>query len=89
VYSPTDMNSQMVNRVLVLAGSLLAVNGLLLAATPRRFATLRSGPWVPDQGKQGLRWLAEHDQAGRALGAAGALAGLVLLLYGVAQAEPA
>ena len=83
------MKSQTVNRMLVLAGSLLAVNGLLLAATPRRFATLRSGPWVPDQGKRGLRWLAEHGRTGRTLGAASALVGLVMLLRGVMQAEPA
>ena len=82
------MNRMTMNKLCLTGGILLASNGALLAATPERFAALRTMRWLPDGVNARLRALARRDAASRATGAFAAVAGLLLLLLAVARTDP-
>jgi len=82
------MGAQKAQQLMVMAGSVLALNGVLLLASPARFATLRTYSWLPERAKAALEWLGHHARAGRGAGALVSSAGVALLVRGMADVEP-
>lgn len=82
------MDKKRVDKIAVMAGSALYVNGGLLLVTPGRFATIRKAGWMPDRVNGWLQWMADHDRKGRMIGLGLAAVGLSLLAFGVSR-EPA
>lgn len=83
------MDRQTLNQVIVLAGSVLAVNGALLLVSPGRFAALRRAAWLPRRANDALDRLGQARTAGRGIGAAATAGGLALLVAGMRRVEPA
>lgn len=82
------MNERRTNKLFVAIGLLLAGNGLLLSATPARFASLRTMGWLPDQYNTTLKRVTSNDRSARAMGAAAAILGVVLVTLGVRRTKP-
>ena len=82
------MSTHKTNKFLALIGSLLAVNGGLLAVSPRRFAALRKSNMLPSQANAWLDGLARHSGTSRPVGLGLVALGLLLLAAGLFR-EPA
>ena len=82
------MSRRQRNKLLVAAGSFLTVNGAMLLIAPGRFAALREMDWLPEGFNDRVDWLGTHDRASRPLGLALAVAGVLLLVTGVARTRP-
>lgn len=80
---------QKVNSVAIGLGLFLAGNGVLLALSPGRFATLRHSGMMPERYNATLDRLAVDDRTGRAAGTTAALAGAALIAFGLTQTRPA
>ena len=76
------------NKLLVIVGSSLATDGMLLACTPSRFATLRTLTWMPGPYNAAVGWLAGHQQAARVIGGAVTLTGALMMVAGVMRTPP-
>jgi hypothetical protein len=82
------MDKQAANKLMVAVGSILAANGVLLAVTPRRFATLRKSSWTPKRFDTSLDQLASSGRASGLTGAGLTLIGLLLLIAGIMRTRP-
>lgn len=78
-----------INSLAVGLGLLLAGNGVLLALSPGRFATLRQSGIMPERYNATLDHLAIDESTGRAAGTTAALAGAALIAFGLTQTRPA
>ena len=82
------MDTMTLNKLCLTGGILLASNGALLAATPERFAALRTMRWLPDPVNRGMNGLAHRRTAARAVGAAVTVLGTLLLALALARTDP-
>ncbi len=82
------MNKRRINKLLVTLGLLFAGNGLLLSATPGRFASLRMMGWMPRQYNQTVRQAAAGGRSARLLGMIAAAVGITLVVLGVSRTQP-
>ncbi len=83
-----QQTQQQINSVAVELGLLLAGNGILLALSPGRFATLRRNSMLPERYNTTLDRLAVDDSTGRAAGTTAAMAGVALIAFGLKQTQP-
>ena len=83
------MSQLRINKFVVALGLLLAGNGILLAAAPGRFVTLRRMGWLPKRYNDSLDHLAIDQQTGRQLGATATMAGIALIAAGLRRTTPA
>ncbi len=82
------MSESLKNQLLVNVGSMMAANGVLLLLAPRRFARLRTNDWMPGPVEDTIGGLADHNTAGRGLGALLAAAGVGMIVLGVSRTRP-
>lgn len=83
-----EQKTRKINSIAVGLGLLLAGNGVLLALSPGRFATLRHSGIMPERYNATLDQLAIDDRTGRAAGTTAALAGASLIAFGLKQTHP-
>lgn len=81
------MSANLQNKLLVNIGSVLAANGIILLAAPRRFSALRTSAWTPRTFDRGLARLSDSRLA-RAVGAAVASAGIAMVACGIVRTRP-
>lgn len=75
------------NQLLVNVGSVLAANGLILLATPRRFVVLRTTAWTPQVFDRGLDRFTSRHRLARGAGALAALTGIAMVTYGIVRTD--
>jgi hypothetical protein len=85
----TTMRTAFTNQLLVNLGTVVAGNGLILLAVPRRFAAVRTMSWMPQTFNRGLTRLARRRLLARGAGALLTLAGASMMVYGLGRTEPA
>jgi hypothetical protein len=83
------MRTSLTNQLLVNMGTVVAGNGLMLLAVPRRFAAVRTMSWMPQAVNRGLVCLARRRLLARGAGALLTLVGASMMVYGLRRTDPA
>lgn len=82
------MEKRTLDRLMLVAGSILFSNGLLLLLGPRRFAAIRRSDRLPRQYNKTIDWLSRRGSRGRLIGALSLLIGAGLLALVEYRTDP-